>query len=145
MPSRVRLFYHGLRSSNSLTTDRDLDLAITEFAPGSPENQRQTRLPGYRVHCTSAAPEQRLVPHYEQPFVLSRWMSRCGQCHYTATHEAEPQDDYCPHCGCASDSDPAFRTFQFAVPMAFRASLGRVVMLLRTPSFCLRGLHSCRI
>ena len=35
MPSRVRLFYHGLRGTRSLTIDRDLDLAVTEFAPGS--------------------------------------------------------------------------------------------------------------
>ncbi len=35
MPSRVRLLYHGLRKGKEYTIDRDLDLAITEFAPGS--------------------------------------------------------------------------------------------------------------
>ena len=35
MPSRVRLLYHGLRREAALTIDRDIDLAVTEFAPGS--------------------------------------------------------------------------------------------------------------
>ena len=32
MPSRTRLLYHGLRDGEESTIDRDLDLAITEFA-----------------------------------------------------------------------------------------------------------------
>src|SRR5262249_20069984 len=35
MPSRVRSLYNGIRGDEALTIDRDLDLAITEFAPGS--------------------------------------------------------------------------------------------------------------
>ena len=35
MPSRVRLLFHQLRERTPSTIDRDLDLAITEFAPGS--------------------------------------------------------------------------------------------------------------
>jgi len=34
MPSRTRLLYHGL-GKDELTIDRDLELAITEFAPGA--------------------------------------------------------------------------------------------------------------
>ena len=124
MPSRVRLFYHGLRSSNSLTTDRDLDLAITEFAPGSQRTKDKRVFQAIGFTAPLLLRNNGWYPTTNDPLSSRRWMSRCGQCHYTAAHEAEPQDDYCPHCGCASDSDPAFRTFQFAVPMAFRASLG---------------------
>ena len=35
MPNRMRHLYHGLRSEKALTIDRDLEIAITEFAPGS--------------------------------------------------------------------------------------------------------------
>ena len=35
MPSRIRLFYHGFRGREALTSDRDLDMAVTEFAPGA--------------------------------------------------------------------------------------------------------------
>ena len=35
MPSRVRVLYHGLSGGVASVIDRDLDLAITEFAPGS--------------------------------------------------------------------------------------------------------------
>src|SRR5439155_26195718 len=35
MPSRMRLLYHQLRGERALAIDRDLDLAVTEFAPGS--------------------------------------------------------------------------------------------------------------
>ena len=35
MPSRSRLLYHQLRGAKPSTIDRDLDLAVTEFAPGS--------------------------------------------------------------------------------------------------------------
>ncbi len=124
MPSRVRLFYQGLRGRNALTTDRDLDLAVTEFAPGS-QRTKDKRI--YRAIGFTAPLLYRnngWHPSENDPLPSRRWMSRCGQCHYTATHDSKPEDDYCPECRCGKDNDPAFRTFQFAVPLAFRASLG---------------------
>ena len=35
MPSRTRVLYHGIDNEKVKTIDRDLDLAITEFAPGA--------------------------------------------------------------------------------------------------------------
>ena len=35
MPSRTRLLYHRLTSNGEKTIDRDLEIAITEFAPGA--------------------------------------------------------------------------------------------------------------
>ena len=45
MPSRVRLLYHGFRGREALSIDRDLDLAITEFALGrrKPRTNEYTR------------------------------------------------------------------------------------------------------
>ena len=124
MPSRVRLFYHGLRRGDALTTDRDLDLAVTEFAPGSQrtKDKRVYQAIGFTAPLLYA--NNQWHPSANGPLSPRKWMSRCGQCHFTKTYEDKPLDDFCPQCGCAPDSDPAFRTFQFAVPLAFRASLG---------------------
>ena len=124
MPSRIRLFYHGIRGREVLTTDRDLDLAVTEFAPGSQRTKDK------RIYQAIGFTTPLLYRHDgwqttgDDPLSSRRWMSRCGRCHYIATHDAVPGEETCPQCGCGVDNDPAFRTFQYAVPSAFRASLG---------------------
>ncbi len=124
MPSRVRLFYHGLRSTDALTTHRDLDLAITEFAPGSQRTKDKRVYQAIGFTAPLLRRENRWCTSTNDPLSPRRWMSSCGQCHYTATYDDNPQDESCPKCGCGNENDPAFRTFQFAVPLAFRASLG---------------------
>ena len=125
MPSRVRLFYHGLRGRNALTIDRDLDLAITEFAPGSQrtKDKRIYQAIGFTAPLLRGQ-NSSWRPSSGDPLPARRWMSRCEQCHYTATADVEPSDNNCPQCGCGTDNSPAFRTFPFAVPLGFRASLG---------------------
>ncbi len=124
MPSRVRHLYHGLRHQGALTIDRDLDLAITEFAPGSQRTKDK------RIHQAIGftAPLLRVGNQWRssspEPLPARRWMSRCEQCHCTATHDNRPADTHCPQCGCTTEDTPAFRTFQFAVPLGFRTSLG---------------------
>ena len=125
MPSRVRLFYHGLGRRNAFTTDRELDLAVTEFAPGSQKTKDKRIYQAIGFTAPLLPQNNRWYPSTDDPLSSRRWMTRCGQCHYTATHDNKPQDDYCPECGCEADSDPAFRTFLFAVPLAFRASFDR--------------------
>ncbi len=124
MPSRVRLLYHGLRNREPLTIDRDLDLAVTEFAPGSrrTKDKRVHQAIGfttpllYRQNRLSASPGN--------PLPSLRWMQRCGQCHYTTASEVESSNTHCPQCGRGPDGNPAFRKFQIAVPVAFRTNLG---------------------
>ena len=124
MPSRVRLLYHGLRSNNSFTIDRDLDLAITEFAPGSQRTKDKRIYHAIGFTAPLLPHSNKWYPSADDPLSSRRWMSRCGQCHYTATDDTRPQDAACPVCGCGTDNDPFFRKFQFAVPLAFRASFG---------------------
>ena len=125
MPSRVRVLYHELFGSRSSVIDRDLDLAITEFAPGSQRTKDK------RVHQAIGftAPLQNLgarwQPSSSDPLPGRRWMSRCERCHFTTTTDVQPQGTTCPECGCATSDDPAFRFFQFAVPLAFRTSLSK--------------------
>ena len=125
MPSRVRVLYHELFGSNPSVIDRDLDLAITEFAPGSQRTKDK------RVHQAIGftAPLRNLGTRWQpssiNPLPARRWMSRCERCHFTTTTDAQPQGTTCPECGCAVSDDPAFRFFQFAVPLAFRTSLSK--------------------
>src|SRR5262249_55419825 len=125
MPSRSRLLFHQLRSTSDAAgqIDRDLDLAITEFAPGS-ERTKDKRI---YLPIGFTAPylyrNGRWEPVAGDPLAGRRWMQRCEQCHFTKTSDDEPNDAVCPQCGCARDDKPAFRIFRFAVPQAFRTSL----------------------
>jgi len=125
MPSRSRLLYHQLRAESASEIDRDLDLAITEFAPGS-ERTKDKRIHqpiGFTAPYLSR--HGRWEPASDNPLPGRRWMERCERCHFTRTSDAEPADSVCPECGCARDSTPTrFRVFQFAVPLGFRTSLG---------------------
>jgi len=124
MPSRTRVLYHGLRDRKEFTIDRDLDLAITEFAPGS----QRTKDKSVHEAIGFTAPLRYRGSGWHSldpnPLPARRWMNRCENCHYTVTLDTQPPDTACPNCGCRSDDDPAFRVFQFAVPMAFRTDLG---------------------
>lgn len=126
MPSRVRLLYHGIRDREALTIDRDLDLAITEFAPGSQKTKDK------RIYTAIGftAPYlylNRWVTASNDPLPYRRWIARCERCHYTRTHEQQPGDQSCPGCGIglATDAAAGFRVFEFAVPAAFRTALDR--------------------
>ena len=125
MPSRMRLLYHGLSDRDTLNIDRDLDLAVTEFAPGSQrtKDKRVHRAIGFTAQIYRQ--DRRNWISAGDPLPTRRWMQRCGKCHYTKTSDTEPPDTSCPQCGCGHGDDPAFRKFQIAVPLAFRTDLDR--------------------
>ena len=124
MPSRVRNLYHGLRQNNEFTIDRDLDLAITEFAPGSQRTKDKRVYKAIGFTAPLMYQQQKWVPYSSKPLPPRRWMARCEQCHYTKADTAQPSDTLCPNCGSGMTDKPAFRVFQFAVPLAFRTDLG---------------------
>ena len=142
MPSRVRLFYHWLESESPSTTDRELDLAITEFAPGSQRTKDKRIYQAIGFTAPLLRRGNQWHPSTEDPLSSRRWMTLCGQCHYTVTHDDNPLSDHCPVCGCGNDSDPSFRTFQFAVPLAFRSSLDRGRDALEDTEFLPTGVST---
>lgn len=124
MPSRSRYLFHQLRGDRASVIDRDLDLSITEFAPGAERTKDK------RVHqpIGFTAPylyhRGQWTPSDADPLAGRRWMERCERCHFTRTSDSEPTDDVCPVCGCATTDTPAaFRVFRFAVPLGFRTSM----------------------
>jgi hypothetical protein len=81
MPSRVRLFYHGLRRANSLTIDRDLDLAVTEFAPGSQRTKDKRIYEAVGFTAPLLRGNNQWKPSSTDPLPSRRWMTLCEQCH----------------------------------------------------------------
>jgi DEAD/DEAH box helicase domain-containing protein len=124
MPSRVRLLYHGLRHKEAYTIDRDLDLAITEFSPGSQRTKDKRIYTAIGFTAPLLYQANHFSPAVQDPLSWRRWMARCEQCHFTRTFDAEPLDQNCPECGSGLQDDPGFRVFRIGVPLAFRSSLG---------------------
>ncbi len=123
MPSRVRDLYHHdpSRRQKVATIDRDLDLAITEFAPGS-EKTKDKRIYTSIGFTAPLLPDNKngLVPAAE-PLSARKWMLRCQRCQYTETSENTIEFTMCPKCEATNEQ--GFRIFQWAVPLAFRTSL----------------------
>ena len=123
MPSRVRDLYHHdpSRRQKVATIDRDLDLAITEFAPGS-EKTKDKRIYTSIGFTAPLLPDKKngLVPAAE-PLSVRKWMLRCQRCQYTETSENTIDFTICPKCQATNEQ--GFRIFQWAVPLAFRTSL----------------------
>jgi hypothetical protein len=124
MPSRVRQLYHGIRRDKCHTIDRDLDLAITEFAPGSQRTKDKRIYTAVGFTAPLVYQGNRFRPSPQDPLPWRRWMARCEQCHYTRTSEDEPADQNCPECGCGTGDEPPFRVFRIAVPLGFRTTYG---------------------
>jgi DEAD/DEAH box helicase domain-containing protein len=123
MPSRVRDLYHHdpSRKQKVPTIDRDLDLAVSEFAPGS-EKTKDKRIYTAIGFTASLIPDTKngLVPAGE-PLSDRQWMLRCQRCQHTDTSKTTFEDTICPKC--AATDEQGFRVFQWAVPLAFRTSL----------------------
>ncbi len=123
MPSRVRDLYHHdpSRKQKVSTIDRDLDLAVSEFAPGS-EKTKDKRIYtaiGFTAPLIPGSKNE-LVPA-DKPLSDRQWMLRCQRCQHTNINHEKFEDIICPECG-ATDKQ-GFRVFQWAVPLAFRTSL----------------------
>jgi DEAD/DEAH box helicase domain-containing protein len=125
MPSRVRLLYHRWPPTKG-SVDRDLELAVTEFAPGSQKtkDKRVMTAIGFTAPILPGAPG-RYAPASPEPLPWRRWMARCERCHETAVSEQQPDGNHCLNCGATDHDSPGFRVFQIAVPSAFRTNLGR--------------------
>ena len=129
MPSRTRQLYHGFdfdRDREPKTIDRDLDLAITEFAPGSQKTKDKRVYTSIGFTTPFVLRRQRIVTVGENPLPWRRWMLRCLRCHYTATAAAQPADTLCPFCGASiNDVVQPFTVFRVAAPAAFRTPFDR--------------------
>ena len=160
MPTRTRDLYLGSKPSRVsdrqewVTIDRDLDLAIHEFAPGALVRKDKS---SYRsIGFTAPLPEfqfrkdgHEVRPYADNAFANDFWMLDCANCNSWHLHETEPTDPVgpCPSCGAQLDVERkarcvepmGFRTnFRFGIAADSQAPLNRhrsLVAEASTPSF----------
>jgi DEAD/DEAH box helicase domain-containing protein len=126
MPSRVRSLFHGLRKGEALTIDRDLDLAVTDFGPGSEKTKDKRVYTSIGFTAPYLFFRNRWQIAGDNPVPWRRWMEKCGMCHYAKTHENNFDRDLCPKCNALkSDTAYGYQIFPIVVPTAFRTTLGR--------------------
>ncbi len=123
MPSRTRELYHKLKGEKAYTISRDLEMAITEFAPGS----QKTKDKAIHTAIGFTSPLYYRHPQWEtsDPLPYRLWMQRCKACGYTKTEAAEQSPQQCPGCHVARDDTKTFDEFQIVIPDAFRTDLTR--------------------
>jgi Lhr-like helicase len=125
MPSRVRELYHRVNAKRREfgVIDRDLDLAITEFAPGGQrtKDKRVYTSIGFTAPLFFAGTY--LDSYARRSISDPEWVLRCSLCHYMDRLDGEPQPGYtCPYCGAADGAGCS--AFRVVVPVAFRTTLG---------------------
>jgi ATP-dependent helicase YprA (DUF1998 family) len=126
MPSRVRMLYHGAKGGELQSMSRDLDLAVTEFAPGCCRTKDKYIYTSVGFTAPLGILRNRLsTVDNAGAFAKRFWLSHCGACQYTSQSVTEPSDSACPACGNAATDDPPFAKFEAAIPRAFRTSLGK--------------------
>ena len=125
MPSKTRVMYHRLTSKGEQTIDRDLELAITEFAPGAQKTKDKAVHTAIGFTSPLYRKGNKWITSHEDPLPHRRWMSWCKSCGHMRTELQQTLPDFCPHCGHPKTEDGVFKELQIAVPQAFRTDLSR--------------------
>lgn len=119
MPTRTRVLYHGLGSrGKAKVIDRDLELAITEFAPGAQKTKDKVVYTSIGF-TAPLLPGGQWRPATDNPLPARKWLTRCDECGTVQTSDLKPEANECRECGkeCAP--------IQIVTPSAFRTHLGR--------------------
>lgn len=123
MPSKVRVLYHGPIKADTREVpfiDRDLDLAVTEFAPGAEKTKDKRIHKSYGICPPLLMQGGNLFASSGLAFVERIWMARCKRCHFVKTYplgELHQKNTNCPQC--FSGVDQGFSEFEARVPNAF--------------------------
>jgi len=120
MPSRTRVLYHRLRWDKEFTIDRDLELAVTEFAPGSQKTKDKAIYTAIGFTAPLIKRQHKWMTTNDGPLPHKRWMQRCMKCGKTSTAIEEPKETACPKCG---NNNEEFKKYVVVVPKAFRTDL----------------------
>lgn len=127
MPSRVRYLYHGwpkkrdFGSKEFQNIDRDLELAISDFAPGAQKTKDK------RIHTAIGFTSPLYVSgngnvKTEDPFLERKWMFRCERCRYIKSYTEKP-DSKCPK-GC-KEKNYDNSVFEYVIPKGFRTDFSK--------------------
>lgn len=121
MPTRTRVLYHGFndKTKNPLTIDRDIELAVSEFAPGAQKTKNKAihtaigfTAPLIQDNKTKFWRASKDTP---LPQVNRYEIAHCEDCGYM---RIDQNLEKCGNCGKPKGDD--FRVFDVVVPLAFR-------------------------
>lgn len=132
MPTRVRDLYisnreaGATRESKWVTIDRDLDLAVFEFAPGSVivKDKREHVCIGFTGPLPSfllKQPPGRHVTPMSRAFGDPFWMLECVTCNAWMRLDAKPDEDVGDCASCAHPLEPQ-RSVECREPLGFRTN-----------------------
>ena len=123
MPSRVRYLYHGqkYRKKEFQTIDRDLEIAVSDFAPGAQKtkDKRIHTAIGFTAPLYYAGPK---IKDPEDPISDRKWMFRCESCRHIKIRDEEPRDLECERCGNKTSDRSKFK---YIIPQSFRTDFSK--------------------
>ncbi|WP_438018614.1 DEAD/DEAH box helicase [Sorangium sp. So ce315] len=132
MPTRVRDLYVGTRESGAtrqtewVTIDRDLDLAVHEFAPGSVivKDKREHVCVGFtgplRGFLFRRPPGMHVAP-MSPPFGDPFWMLECVNCGSWFRFDSQPDENIGDCVSCGRPLEPR-RSMESREPLGFRTN-----------------------
>jgi len=126
-PTRVRFLFHKRPSAGydwppeEGIVDRDLDLAISQFAPGA--ETVKDGLIHTSVGVVNYRPQGNSVVEEPNPLGPSRAIGFCRSCQAVDTQPAAAAT--CPVCGATSQQRPGYEVIQLSQPLGFRTWFGR--------------------
>ncbi|SDO58378.1 Helicase conserved C-terminal domain-containing protein [Paenibacillus sp. yr247] len=117
MPSRTRLLYHGFddKTRAPLTIDRDIELAISEFAPGAQKTKNKAIHTAIGFTAPLINIQNNWKPSQDNPLAQRYKIAHCDDCGYM---RVDQEIHHCTNCGESTGSN--FRVYEVAVPLAFR-------------------------
>jgi DEAD/DEAH box helicase domain-containing protein len=126
-PTRVRYLFHERPAGGydwppeEGVVDRDLDLAISQFAPGA--ETVKDGLIHTSVGVVHYRPQGNMVIEQPNPLGPPRPMGFCRSCQAVDVQPASPPA--CPVCGATPLQNPGYEVMQLAQPLGFRTWFGR--------------------
>lgn len=123
MPSRTRLLYHGPIKDDIPSIDRDLEIAITEFAPGAQKTKDKIIHTSIGFTAPLIKRGHDWTNYSRNPVPYRKWLQRCKTCGYTVTSAHQATVDSCGHCAQPKDERFLFSQYEIVTPQAFRTNL----------------------
>ncbi|MEW8232444.1 MAG: DEAD/DEAH box helicase [Candidatus Thiodiazotropha endolucinida] len=124
-PTRVRLLHHDPPSPRPWppdgSVDRDLDIAISQFAPLA--ETVKDGLIHSAVGVVDYQPQGQTVVQEPNPLGPPVPIGICRRCQ--AVDGTSPPSNSCPVCGATFNDDPGYRTVDLSEPKGFRTWYGR--------------------
>lgn len=120
MPSRTRLLYHGPIKGDLPSIDRDLEIAITEFAPGAQKTKDKIIHTSIGFTAPVAKIGNDWTTYSRNPVLYRKWLQRCRACGHTVTSTDQANVDSCSHCAQPYDESGLFSQYEIVTPQAFR-------------------------